>query len=430
MGYDMNQLVPQIQMLLDMLKQQSYTGKISFLVPDRNNATALSQCLGLNKDDDNNNNNNNDIEDEDDELAKAIQISLNLNDNNNNDDDIKDEKENDNNNNNQNQNDAYEDLAARVRKQEGKNNPKAVDMANLAKDLKLNIKQDSLYLYTAKSKKSQRIAIVTHGLNAKPETMEDIVDLLTQNDPALNFTVFLVRLPGHNPQIPANQVQVTAQDWQQSYKDHLKIVSAVATQMKLPVYVVGHSTGCSVNSCVLSKNASSLPNCLAGCIYLAPADGLGNMGQLLQLLPFAKMMKQPTLKGMGKTFAGSNAVHEDIPLCLLDGLDQCVKQVQNQAFKYAPVPMCCLIDPNDPLISVNKTTEVFKKGKANGKVKVLKNSGGVPHMCVSDNHPAMKAGEIKQHFKQFIMQTEKQINQNDNDDNKEKETGPEIDEVD
>ena len=324
---------------------------------------------------------------------------------------VDDEKREDNEGMVEQKSDAIEDLAREIQqieREKGRRLRNMIDVSTLTKDPSINISSEKLYVIPAKAKEGKRIIVLMAGLNAKLQTLMSLAELLSQNEDWLNFTVFIMRLPGHNPKTPAARVRTTQRDWETRYSNSLRLISNLASVLERPLYTGGHSTGCSVNSSVLaSKHRSGdLPKSLVGCMYFAPADGLGDMSSLLGFLPTLKAMGLPTVKNMGSTFAGDNAVHRDMPICLFDCLDGLIKTVRNDGFVYAPVPILCCIDPRDTLISVEKTKAVFKAHKAPGKVDSLKNSGGSSHMCMSTGHPAMRSGEIKRLIKQFVETTE------------------------
>jgi alpha-beta hydrolase superfamily lysophospholipase len=240
-----------------------------------------------------------------------------------------------------------------------------------------SIKDDVTKIYKISAEKPVAIALVGHGLNTKPTVMKDVIGMLNEQ----GVTCVLVQLSGHRGDEGA---KMTADNWLKDWNTAFTVAQSMAKEAGVKLMVVAHSMGCLVNSCHLASTDSVEE--LAGCVYLAPADGL--KGMFKGLLPIASSplgaMMGGQLKGVGTTFAGSNAAQADMPMCAFASLDKLLQQADSS--EYCTAPTIVFVDATDSLIDAAYLSGPFGQDKG-WEVNVLPEGGAMAHMCINDGHP-------------------------------------------
>ncbi|MEM7496127.1 MAG: alpha/beta fold hydrolase [Myxococcota bacterium] len=256
---------------------------------------------------------------------------------------------------------------------------------------------------------SRALALVLHGLNGKPETMEEVIALLGE----LGVSSLLARLSGHRGDAAE---EMTLANWRADFRQAFALAVHEAQRHGGRLYVVGHSMGCLLSTVCLAeiRGQEGLPLCLKGCVYFAPADGVRSLrGVIAARLPagkelFSRLVCRAmrieedevvpehvvrTLRNLGverlpqggRMLAGRYAAQRDLPLCAAQALRQLLYKVHEPGFVYSPTRTLVFLDPADPLIDAANLTQLIQSRRLDWQLQVLP-KGKRPHMCIWPSH--------------------------------------------
>lgn len=233
--------------------------------------------------------------------------------------------------------------------------------------------------YPLDNRTPKAVALIVHGFNGKASTMRDVAESLNRE----GVICLLMTLAGHGPR--DNPEDMTAQNWKRGFEVSFRAAQERANAESINLYVVGHSMGCLVSSCVLTETDDL--SGLAGCIYFAPADGLNAV--LRGILPFsglADLCPSTILGAIINNCSGQHAAKaEDLPIGqALLSLRELLVQMDHA--EYSNCPTLVLVDSRDSLVSLARLTEMKELRELNWSIVSLESELGEPHMCTRKSY--------------------------------------------
>lgn len=211
-------------------------------------------------------------------------------------------------------------------------------------------------------KKRKGVALVIHGLNLKPEKMNNIIRYLNKT----GIDVLNVSLRGHGGNYEANKNISEAEArldsfrmvdynlWLQEVREGYDMASQRARRKNVPLYFVGYSLGGLLGCDLFLSNPE---NSFDGMILFAPALNLKAETYLLKtMMPFPNLvidsLSPPSYRAnSGTPMAAYKA--------LFEAVDHFEKNINQQLNK----PALLFIDEDDEFISADGIRDMIRKYK-------------------------------------------------------------------
>jgi alpha-beta hydrolase superfamily lysophospholipase len=191
------------------------------------------------------------------------------------------------------------------------------------------------------------VSVVIHGLNLKPEKMDEIATFLT----ARGSEVLRVSLTGHHGDIEARK-DITRQLWTQEVFQAYTEARAHADRLQVPLYFVGYSLGAVLNLDVLLHQSARYDKM----IFFAPAienkAPEGIMRFLRHLLGKSGSLFSLNLK----EYRAHDSTSFTMYVALLDS-ENAVHEKGLQTL--AGIPTLIFLDPDDETVSFDRTAKLL-----------------------------------------------------------------------
>lgn len=191
--------------------------------------------------------------------------------------------------------------------------------------------------------KPTSVTIVIHGLNQKPEKMDDLVHLALQEE----SQVLRLTLHGHGPE-KNKFLEVTRSQWLKDVATAYSLAKAQSEKDHLPLYFIGYSLG----ALLLSDFAvTALPQRLSlqKSTLFAPALTPHWYTRLVQIFKIFGPHFFVTSWGVHGYMA-----HRGTSMAAYEALFQSVDSLQKAAFVPINWPTLVFIDPKDELVSYKR----------------------------------------------------------------------------
>jgi hypothetical protein len=238
-----------------------------------------------------------------------------------------------------------------------------------------------LYYYeaTQSEERVNKIAVVVHGFNVKPELMEPAIEILTKN----GVNTILVALSGHRSESPMSLMA-----WKKDVAAGIELAKILMEEGD-QLIVMGHSLGGALVSLELALIKEVPKN--TKMFLLAPANGLRSLATILNIdgintknedfinmakliLPMMKLFGADPLCQAGKLICGENAFSEGLTLENLEDLLKACEESRSQPcierLKARKIPTLIVVDTMDGLVDSNLLLDIFDNIE-NCQVKVL-----------------------------------------------------------
>jgi len=214
------------------------------------------------------------------------------------------------------------------------------------------------------------VAIIIHGLNMRPNKMDDLSEYFHQK----NIAVLQVALRGHIKSIDQEKEWANLQSTDWSKEAFVTYCQAMQTAQKkdLPLYLVGYSLGGALLSDLLLRHPQNF-YAKTKQILLAPAISLPWYTSLIKIsrlfgskaiIPSFNIESYKAFRGT--SVSGYNA--------LFDITDH-FENATSENYKSLDIPTLVLMDPKDELVSFRGINKIISKNKlSNWKLETIDNN--------------------------------------------------------
>jgi|HubBroStandDraft_4_1064222.scaffolds.fasta_scaffold193186_1 alpha-beta hydrolase superfamily lysophospholipase len=201
---------------------------------------------------------------------------------------------------------------------------------------------------------AKAVVVLVHGLNLKPEKMDDWAQALADQ----GATTVRVALLGHRG-FSDSMAKVTAQNWHDSFGRAMELARNLAEPNQTPIDFLGFSLGALVGLEWLSQFGPGFEPGVRKMVLIAPAISTPWYGPsaLSIFSVFGQSFSLPS-----RTPAQYRA-NKGSPLAAYRALFELKKSLESNEYKNANIPALILIDKHDELVSSKTIAEIIDKQK-------------------------------------------------------------------
>ena len=239
-------------------------------------------------------------------------------------------------------------------------------------------KKMNKYEWLTDNKQSKAIIVLAHGLNIKPDKMDDWAKIFT------NASVLRIGLTGHYDE-SENLQNIQAIKWQEDFKEAMKLAQNKAKEKNIPLYFLGFSLG-GLLGIDWQENNQNEQN-FSKIVLIAPALKIPWYSD--SLIKFVSFFSSKI--SVNSRTPKDYRANDKISLSAYKALSQIKNNLDEKGIINSNVPTLVIMDKNDELIPIKEIKALFTDYRLNNWIlEIVDNqfaydNYGFRHLLVDEN---------------------------------------------